>query len=527
MLAAIVFGLFSLVTYAIIIKELENSVDTRIMIEAPDAHRDGLRTRVEREGRIARPIVEEEVGDPREVFAYNVTWIRNGVNETLIKSENWPAGLATEVASYGEGKTIQPTDVLNIIRGKRRSRSSDSSERGRGGPRPPLLEGERRDGGGTNGEERRPPPRGESSERRGGGTGRGRWLRLRVVEEPTFHYRTAEGMRWRVGVFKGEVTEMVVAASIDGLNSNVQKLRASFAIAIPSAIALIALGAWFVSGQAIRPIRRITDKAETLTAAGLSERLPEPGTGDELQRLSIVLNNMLNRLESSFHQATRFSADASHELKTPLTIMQGEMEAALRGSAPGSVEQEVFASQLEETSRLKEIIASLLLLSRADAGQLRLTRERIDMSQNFAEVCEDAEILAALANIELSTDIHPDLHIMGDRSLFQQVLQNLVANAVKYNCPEGSIACRLIAEEANAILEIENTGTGIPEEDREKVFRRFHRADAARSRDVDGFGLGLNLALEIARAHDGELQLIHSDEKSTLFRLTIPLAPKA
>jgi hypothetical protein len=147
-LAAIVFGLFSLVTYAIIIKELENSVDTRIMIEAPDAHRDGLRTRVEREGRIARPIVEEEVGDPREVFAYNVTWIRNGVNETLIKSENWPAGLATEVASYGEGKTIQPTDVLNIIRGKRRSRSSDSSERGRGGPRPPLLEGERRDGGG-------------------------------------------------------------------------------------------------------------------------------------------------------------------------------------------------------------------------------------------------------------------------------------------------------------------------------------------------------------------------------------------
>jgi two-component system, OmpR family, heavy metal sensor histidine kinase CusS len=349
---------------------------------------------------------------------------------------------------------------------------------------------------------------------------------LVLTKEPHFHYETAGGERWRVGVFATDRHEVIVAASLTAFTANVQKLRGAFAIAVPSAVILIAFGAWLVSGQAIRPIRDIADTAEKVTAAGLSQRIAEPGTGDELHRLTVVLNRMLDRLEDGFKQATRFSADASHELKTPLTIMQGELEAALREAPASSQQQRVYASQLEEVTRLKRIVSSLLLLSRADAGQLNLARERIDVSSNFAAICEDAEILADAADITLTSEVEPGLDIMGDRALLQQVFQNLISNAVKYNRPTGSIICRLRRDDVggNALFDFENTGDCIPEEDQGKIFRRFHRADAARGRDIDGFGLGLNLALEIARAHSGTLVLIKSDTESTHFRLTIPLA---
>jgi two-component system, OmpR family, heavy metal sensor histidine kinase CusS len=206
--------------------------------------------------------------------------------------------------------------------------------------------------------------------------------------------------------------------------------------------------------------------------------------------------------------------------------MQGELEAALREAPASSQQQRVYASQLEEVTRLKRIVSSLLLLSRADAGQLNLARERIDVSSNFAAICEDAEILADAADITLTSEVEPGLDIMGDRALLQQVFQNLISNAVKYNRPTGSIICRLRRDDVggNALFDFENTGDCIPEEDQGKIFRRFHRADAARGRDIDGFGLGLNLALEIARAHSGTLVLIKSDTESTHFRLTIPLA---
>ncbi|MEZ5329288.1 MAG: ATP-binding protein [Verrucomicrobiales bacterium] len=371
--------------------------------------------------------------------------------------------------------------------------------------------------------ERRPGP----GDRPGTGPGWGRWrLGMVLTKEPHFHYQTAGGERWRVGVFATDRHEVIVAASLSSFTENVHKLRSAFAIAVPSAVILIAFGAWLVSGQAIRPIRRIADTAEKVTASGLSQRIAEPGTGDELHRLTVVLNRMLDRLEDGFKQATRFSADASHELKTPLTIMQGELEAALREAPASSPQQRVYVSQLEEVTRLKRIVSSLLLLSRADAGQLNLTRERIDVSSNFAAICEDAEILADAANITLKSDIEPGLTIMGDRALLQQVFQNLISNAVKYNKPTGSIICRLSRDDSagNAVFDFENTGDSIPEEDKEKIFRRFHRADAARGRDIDGFGLGLNLALEIARAHSGTLVLMKSDAESTHFRLSIPMA---
>lgn len=501
-------------------------------------------------------VAETEAIDPLQqeiqVFAGCMFEVSDTGQKEIFRSENWPADFPVLASHYGEGKAIEPTEVNDLLRGLR-SRPPGDWPPGGGegfiGPREP-----RRGGSGDDAGERvRPaeeagpasgsvseipgPPESEANgsngerrqgDRNGPGRGRGRGWRggMVLTKEPHFHYETAGGERWRIGVFATDRHEVMVAASLTAFNANVHKLRSAFAIAVPSAVILIAFGAWLVSGQAIRPIRDIADTAEKVTAAGLSQRIAEPGTGDELHRLTVVLNRMLDRLEDGFKQATRFSADASHELKTPLTIMQGELEAALREAPPASPQQRVYGSQLEEVTRLKRIVSSLLLLSRADAGQLNLTRERIDVSSNFAAICEDAEILADAANISLTSEVEPGLAILGDRALLQQVFQNLISNAVKYNRPSGSIICRLSRDDAggNAVFDFENTGDSIPEEDQEKVFRRFHRADAARGRDIDGFGLGLNLALEIARAHSGTLVLIKSNAESTHFRLTIPLA---
>ena len=509
---------------------------------------------------LSREVAESELLDPLEEaqqqeFAGCLVETRDGETKELYRTDNWPPHLSAAPATWGVSKPIAPTEITDLLRGQRTIPVNFASPPQRPGGR--SGEGDERDGtipgddgegevgrdrsdddrenttAGTEGGpgdgrlQRGGDRRGERDRGRRGG--RNRWRGgFFLTQEPHFHYSEADENRWRVGVFSSDRHTVIVAASLEQFTANVQKLRSAFAIAIPAAVLLIALGAWVVSGQAIRPIRDIADTAENVTAAGLSQRIAEPGTSDELQRLTIVLNKMLDRLEDGFKQATRFSADASHELKTPLTIMQGELEAALREAPQGSPQQSVFASQLEEVTRLKRIVASLLLLSRADAGQLNLTRERIDISTNFAAICEDAEIIASESGISLETKIEPGLSIMGDRSLLQQVFQNLISNAVKYNVSGGTIHCALFADRdgdpAVAVVDIENTGPGIPEEDQDKVFRRFHRADAARGREVDGFGLGLNLALEIAKAHNGTLNLIQSNSESTLFRLRIPLA---
>lgn len=619
--AGIVFGLFSIAAYSLIHGELEKNVETRIMVEArqafgwglamaswrermgrmrdsddersgesveersvrsapgeqqrwqegrPPASSPGATAEVEQPGEedprraiVPPPVPDglaDEIDEEPQVFANHVAEIDGDEREELFRSPNWPAELPATGLDYGQGKSIEPTEVNDLLRGRRsrpmrpptgmpgprreprREPAADPGvqvpDSGGSGSRTTPEAGENTsdndndadndndneddaDAGDGDGDEE--PRRSGSRGRRGNRGWRGGFF---LTRQPHFHYRSVQGELWRIGVFTSEHHEVIVAASLTEFTDNVQKLRSAFAIAIPAAVILIALGAWVVSGQAIRPIRRIADTAEQLTASGLSQRIPEPDTGDELQRLAVVLNGMLDRLEDGFKQATRFSADASHELKTPLTIMQGELEAALREAPPASREQSVYVSQLEEVTRLKRIVASLLLLSRADAGQLNLTRERIDLSSNFAEICEDAEILAEAAGITLEAEVAPDLAIVGDRALLQQVFQNLISNAVKYNQPDGRIVCRLSSDASGkvALIDFENTGMGIPEEDQGKVFLRFHRADAARGREVDGFGLGLNLALEIVRAHHGTLELLKSDAESTLFRLTMPLA---
>jgi heavy metal sensor kinase len=284
----------------------------------------------------------------------------------------------------------------------------------------------------------------------------------------------------------------------------------------------ILAGAWAVSNQALKPLRGLAGAIERVSARGLNERVPEESGDPELRRLTQQFNAMMTRLEASFAQAARFSADAAHELKTPLAILQGHLEEAVRNEPAGSERQASMSKLLEEVQRLKTIVGKLLLLSRADAGRLSLSTAPVDLSEIVEEVCEDSRILAPSLNI--AAEIEPGVGTNADEALLRQALQNLSSNAIKYNVKGGKVRCRLRKKGDSAVFTIWNTGKPIPESDRDRIFDRFHRVDASRSRKVGGAGLGLALAREIARAHGGDLTLEPPKDGWVGFRLVLPLA---
>lgn len=327
---------------------------------------------------------------------------------------------------------------------------------------------------------------------------------------------------WRIGIAGTQQGTLLLAASLQPLDRDQAQLaRVLVTAAIPGLLLIAAMGG-FLASRAIRPVEELTRKAAGITARDLSQRIPTTRQAVEFQRLSEVFNEMLERLKKSFHQATRFSADAAHELKTPLAILQGRIEQSLGEAADGSEHQKLCAELLEETQRLKGIVRKLLLLSLADAGQLKLHAEPLSLSQIAADAADDARVLAP--NLKIETAIAENIRVAADEDLLGQVLQNLISNAIKYNGEGGAVRIELSRTGPNIRLAVTNNGAPIPSEHRPRIFERFYRADASRNRAVEGIGLGLSLSREIARAHGGDLALERSDETGTTFTLTMPAA---
>jgi heavy metal sensor kinase len=329
--------------------------------------------------------------------------------------------------------------------------------------------------------------------------------------------------QWRLGMLGTADTTLIIGLNSDQTRAESDHLRNAFLLALPLALSLVGVGGWLVAGRALRPMRVIASTAERVTARGLDQRIPVSNEDPEIARVILVLNRMMDRLENSFKQATRFSADASHELKTPLAIMQGELENALQDAYPGSNAQQVFSNLLDETQRLKTITRGLLLLARADAGQLQPAEETIDLTLMLEGIIEDARVLAEEMRLDFEVKLAPQIKVQADPALLRTALLNLFVNAVKYNESDGKIRVDLESRDSHAVLTIGNSGPGIPELDQTRIFTRFHRVDAARQRQVDGVGLGLSLAREIARAHGGELELQASRPGWTSFVLQMKL----
>ncbi|MBL1178299.1 ATP-binding protein [Pantanalinema sp. GBBB05] len=333
--------------------------------------------------------------------------------------------------------------------------------------------------------------------------------------------RSTQTETWRLGTVSAPYVRIAIAVNLHSLYSEMEAIRNAFLVAIPLVLVLIAIGAWWLSGTALQPIREVTATLRQVTAKGLDQRVSINKTDSEFAELLQVFNQMMERLERSFTQASRFSADAAHELKTPLAILQGELERTLQAAQPGSTLQQRLSNLLDEVHHLGAIVRKLLLLSLADAGQMRLHTTEVDVSKLLVDLVDDIDMLAP--DLDVQVQMQPALKVTGDQALLTQVLQNLISNATKYNLPSGWIRIEAGQRHQRVFITISNASKEIAASERSRIFDRFHRGDPARTQHVEGLGLGLSLSREIAYAHGGNLTLDHSPRGATAFTLTLPI----
>ena len=331
-----------------------------------------------------------------------------------------------------------------------------------------------------------------------------------IYREQLEAFREIKGQPYSPIVIRKEASELII------------DLARAYLTALPVAVLVAAFGVWWITRKALQPLQDVANAAEQIHAKALGQRLPQRSVNDEIGRLVHVLNDAFNRLERSFAQATRFSSDASHELKTPLTIMRGEIESALRSEVDNQRIESLLDGLLEQTERLSAIVEKLLLLSRADAGALTLRKEPVDLSAMCHELVEDAEILALRKKITTKFDISPAIAVYADESYLRRILLNLLDNAIKYNVDGGTVSISLGKSDSLAIFRIANTGPEIPPEHENRIFERFYRADPSRSSETVGSGLGLSICRELVLAHGGDIWLDRVQPGWTAFALTLP-----
>ena len=336
------------------------------------------------------------------------------------------------------------------------------------------------------------------------------------IDETTF--RDLQ-LRWAVER-KGDLV-VRAAASHYIVDETVDDLLLVFMAGTPCALLVALVGTHWFMKRAFRPFEVITKTVQRITAERLAERLPEPTADDEMGALTRVINDTLDRLEGSFNQSARFAADASHELRTPLTLLRAEIERYLELPDIPDDYRALLANLLEHINDISAITESLLLLSRADAGKLLISREPIELAAMLMDLKEDLEALAVVKDIQVEVELTPESWVQGNASLLRHLIYNLFENAVKYNDPGGSIRVVLEPVGQQHRLSVGNTGKGIPKELAAMVFERFFRTDPSRG-VTRGHGLGLSLCREIARAHHGEAILAHAGTTWTEFWVTLP-----
>ncbi len=299
-----------------------------------------------------------------------------------------------------------------------------------------------------------------------------------------------------------------------------------FQVGLPAVI-LGLIGGWWLTRRALAPVSKLTDVVEKIHEKNLGEKIPRTNNGDELDRLTEVFNTMTARLDNSFQRVREFTLHASHELKTPLTILCGEIETALRDESLSKSERDRLLSQLDEVRRLSKIVDGLTLLAKADAGQIALKLEPLRFDELVRDNFADTQILAEPHGLQVELTDCEEISVRGDRHRLRQLLLNLADNAVKYNQPRGGAIMSLLKSGDMAHFKIVNTGAGIPPEILPRVFDRFFRGDPAHENTIEGCGLGLSIAQWIVSAHGGTIQIESVPSKLTTVTVRLPLDTSA
>ncbi|HEX7023895.1 MAG TPA: HAMP domain-containing sensor histidine kinase [Gemmatimonadales bacterium] len=323
-----------------------------------------------------------------------------------------------------------------------------------------------------------------------------------------------------------EVAAVLVAAPRTTTSLDAQALLGSMLLIAPLMLGASVLVGYWVAGRNLEPLGAMVQELEAITdGRSLHRRLVVERTGDELARLGTAVNLMFERLERSFAALHRFTAEASHELKTPLMVLRAGVERALRNPATPAESLQSLDESLMHIGRMAELVDSLLLLARADEGRLPLADEDCDLRELMAEAAETANILGEAGSLTVTSSIpEKPVSLRGDRNRIRQLLLNLVTNAVKYTPPGGEVSLGLSDQDESVTITVGDTGIGIAAGDLPHIFDRFWRADPARSRAAESPGSGLGLAITkwIAEAHGGSISVQSRPGRGTLFTVTLP-----
>ena len=317
---------------------------------------------------------------------------------------------------------------------------------------------------------------------------------------------------------------IVVATSLDDVQRSVQRLVALLLITGPAVLSMAGVGGWLLARRALRPVARMTEQAGEIGGAGLDERIDVPGGGDELQRLAVTLNGMLDRLERGVEEKKRFVADASHELRTPLAVMSSELDVSLRDPDLDPAARQMLLSTRQEVERMNVIVENLLTLARLDEGGLTLMNERVDLLGIARAAVRSVRAVADDRDVRI--DVRGEqLLIRGDAQRLDQVVTNLVGNAAKYSEPGTSIIVEIERSDAEAVCTVADRGPGIEPQLAPNIFDRFVRGDRSRTRRDGGAGLGLAIAREIVEAHGGRIWAASRPGGGAVFGFALPSEP--
>ena len=330
-------------------------------------------------------------------------------------------------------------------------------------------------------------------------------------------YRVMSGGA-RIG---GRPVIVQVALSEGAIMQDLQQLLYILLLGLPIAVVTAGVGGYVLARRALAPVDRMAERARSINAEHLNDRLPVDNPDDELGRLATVFNETLTRLESSFEQMRRFTTDASHELRTPLTAIRSVGEVGLRGRRDEAAYREIIGSMLEEVDRLALLVDRLLTLSRADTGQAQLSVDMVDIPELAEEIAEQLGVLAEEKNQSIKVQSQMVPRWIGDRVMLRQALLNLVDNAIKYSPVSGSIEILVTQSTEGTLIDVTDTGPGIPADLRSRVFDRFYRVDKARSRANGGTGLGLAIAKWAVEVNGGRLSLEPTTDVGSRFRITL------
>jgi two-component system heavy metal sensor histidine kinase CusS len=338
---------------------------------------------------------------------------------------------------------------------------------------------------------------------------------------------TASSSRYRTlqteATVLGQHYRILVAAPLEGTDLMLRRLGEVLLWATPGVLLIASLGGYWISRKALKPVDAITRAAQSIGIENLSERLEVPAAGDELRRLSETWNGMLERLEAAVKRLSQFTADASHELRTPIALIRATAELTLRRERSAETYREALRHILDDSDRATRLIEDLLLLARADAGLPALPLDRVELAPLVLDVCEQGQVLAQERQLEISTEA-PEQPVFVDANdpALRRLLLLLVDNAVKYTPAGGRITLSVALDSSGPTVTVRDTGIGIPDAALPHVFERFYRVDESRNRAAGGAGLGLSIAQWIAQRHHASLEAESVEGRGSAFRVRFP-----